>query len=98
MVTDTDRFLPYARKSGKLYHAKEKAGLFIMFKIQPGTPDTDEGWVYGTATADATRVTSAGVVAACIHCHRMAGPDRLFGYAPAKGMPAEKEPPPAPSE
>jgi hypothetical protein len=74
-----DDFVPYARHGGQLYHAKEKAGLFIMYKLDPQTPGTDEGWVYGTVTADGKRVTSAGQVESCMGCHKDAPHDRLFG-------------------
>jgi len=74
-----DYFVPYARKDGHLYHAATKGPLFIMFKMAPLTPDTDEGWVYGTVTADGKDVTSAGRVESCMNCHRKAPHDRLFG-------------------
>jgi hypothetical protein len=66
-------------EQGEPPKAKEKAGLFIMFKLDPGTPDTDEGWVYGTVTADGKTVTSAGRVGSCMACHKKAPHDRLFG-------------------
>jgi hypothetical protein len=81
LVEHEDQFLPYARREGHLYHAREKAGLFVMFKVDPGTPDTDEGWVYGTVTADGREVTSAGRVGSCLGCHQQAPHDRLFGLA-----------------
>ncbi len=74
-----DRVLPYARRDGRLYHAKEKAGLFIMFKLDPATPGTDEGWVYGTVTADGKTVNAVGKIESCMKCHRDAPHDRLFG-------------------
>jgi hypothetical protein len=84
-VEQEDRFVPYARgKDGRLYQAKEKAGLFVMFKLDPKTPGTDEGWVYGTVTADGKKVTSAGRVESCMACHRDAPHDRLFGLAEGK--------------
>jgi hypothetical protein len=76
-----ESFLPYARQDGRLYHATGKAGLFIMCKLAPQTPDTDEGWVYGTVTPDGKQVTSAGRVASCLECHRQAPHDRLFTNA-----------------
>jgi hypothetical protein len=76
-----ENFLPYARSGGRLYHAKEKAGLFVMLKLDPQTPGTDEGWVYGTVTADGKKVTSAGRVESCMGCHKGAPHDRLFGLA-----------------
>lgn len=79
-----DRYLPYAKKDGKLFHADTKAALFIMLKLDPKTPGTDEGWVYGTVSADGRNVTSAGRVASCMGCHQDAKVDRLFGLSPAK--------------
>jgi hypothetical protein len=79
LVEREDSFLPYARKGGRLYHAKERGPLFVMFKTEPGTAGTDEGWVYGTVTPDGERVTSAGRVESCMGCHRDAPHDRLFG-------------------
>jgi hypothetical protein len=72
-------FYPYVRRGGKTYRASEKAALFIMLKLDPATPDTDEGWVYGTVTADGQNVTAAGRVEACMKCHQKAPYDRLFG-------------------
>jgi hypothetical protein len=74
-----DVFLPYARKGDKVYRAASQADLFIMFKVEPATPGTDKGWVYGTVTADGKRVTSCGRVATCMQCHQDAPHDRLFG-------------------
>lgn len=74
-----DRFLPYAQKDAELYHAARQSDLFIMYKLDPATPNTDQGWVYGTVTADGRKVTSAGRVASCMGCHQQAGKDRLFG-------------------
>lgn len=71
-------FVPYVTKDDHTYRAKEKAGLFIMFKLDPQTPGTDRGWVYGTVTADGKEVTSAGRVQACMRCHQKAPHDRLF--------------------
>ncbi|HTU92590.1 MAG TPA: hypothetical protein VMF69_21090 [Gemmataceae bacterium] len=73
-----DYYVPYVRKDGHLYHAAKRGPLFIMFKMDPKTPNTDEGWVYGTVTADGKEVTSAGRVESCMSCHRKA-PQRLFG-------------------
>jgi len=79
-----DRYVPYVRKDGRLYHAAKQGPLFIMFRMDPKTPDTDEGWVYGTTTADGKEVISAGRVESCMNCHRKAPHDRLFGL-PKKG-------------
>jgi hypothetical protein len=80
LVEQEDSFLPYARQDGKLYHAKKKGPLFVMFKVDPQTPGTDEGWVYGTV-AGGKEVTSAGRVESCMKCHQDAPHDRLFGVA-----------------
>jgi hypothetical protein len=74
-----ENYLPYARKDGKLYKAAKQADLFIMYKMDPETPGTDDGWVYGTVTPDGKTVTSAGRVEACMACHVSAPHDRLFG-------------------
>jgi hypothetical protein len=74
-----DHFYPYAKKDGVVYRATEPAGLFIMFKVDPATPDTDEGWVYATVSA-AGQLTSSGRVAACMGCHETSAThERLFG-------------------
>lgn len=81
LIAHEDRFVPFVRKEGRLYHARERAELFIMYKTDPETPGTDEGWVYGTVTADRKEVTSAGLVTGCMQCHVRAPHDRLFGLA-----------------
>jgi hypothetical protein len=72
---------PYAEKDGKKYHVGKLVGLYIMFKTEPKTPGTDEGWVYGTVSADGKQVTAAGRVESCMSCHVKAKHDRLFGLA-----------------
>jgi hypothetical protein len=74
-----DHFWPYARKGDKLFKASRQADLFIMMKLEPKTPGTDGGWVYGTVTADGKTVTSAGRVESCMKCHEDAKNERLFG-------------------
>lgn len=56
-----------------------KSGLFIMFKADSKTPDTDEGWIYGTVMPDGKTVTSSGRVESCMSCHVSAPHGRLFG-------------------
>ncbi len=81
-------FQPYAEKAGKWYKADRRGDLFIMMKLDPKTPETDEGWVYGTVTADGKKVTSSGRVASCMKCHETKS-SRLFGLT----VPEEKESP-----
>ena len=76
-----DSYVPYGRKKGHLYTATAKAGLFVMFKLHATAPGTDEGWVYGTLTADGKKVTSVGRVQRCMRCHDNAPGDHLFGPA-----------------
>jgi hypothetical protein len=83
-----ESFSPYASRDGKVYKASKMAGLYIMMKTDPKTPDTDQGWIYGTVSADLKQVTSIGKVESCMECHTKAPHDRLFGltnrFAPAK--------------
>jgi hypothetical protein len=72
-------YLPFAKQGDELFHAKAKAGLFMMFKLAEETPDTDLGWVYGTVSADGKTATAAGKVQSCIECHEKAPRDRLVG-------------------
>jgi hypothetical protein len=72
-------FESVAGKDGKLFRPGKKNELFIMLKLDPKTPDTDEGWVYGTVTPDGKTVTSAGRVESCMSCHKDTKHDRLFG-------------------
>ncbi|MBS1993243.1 MAG: cytochrome P460 family protein [Cyanobacteria bacterium SZAS LIN-3] len=67
-------------KAGTEPAASDKPlGLFVMMKLDPKTPSTDNGWVYGTISADGKSVTSAGRVQSCMGCHASASNDRLFG-------------------
>jgi hypothetical protein len=68
-----------AQRDGKTYVPGRPAGLFVMFKEDPASPGTDDGWVYGTVTPDHKRVTFAGRGTSCMDCHREAKPDRVFG-------------------
>lgn len=72
-----DHFNPYIVRGGTTFRAGKLMGLYVMMK-KAGAAGTDDGWVYGTITADGT-VTSAGKVASCMACHRDAPRDRLFG-------------------
>lgn len=70
-------------KDGKRFRTGKLAGLYIMLKLAPETPDTDQGWVYGTVTADGKTVTAAGKVESCMSCHVKTAKDRLFGLPEA---------------
>jgi hypothetical protein len=74
-----DHFYPYARgQDGGVFRASEPAGLYIMWRLDPSTPDTDQGWVYATILPSG-EVTSAGRVGSCMGCHEVATHERLFG-------------------
>jgi len=79
--TNPGNFYPYASKGGKVYKASKRGDLFIMMKLDPSTPNTDAGWVYGSVTADGKTVTAAGKVESCMNCHQDAKHDRLFGVS-----------------
>jgi hypothetical protein len=84
---DGDHFYPYAKgPDGGVFHATEPAGLFIMFKLDSATPETDEGWVYATVSTEG-RVTSAGRVATCMGCHESSAThERLYGVSKSPSL------------
>ena len=69
----------YAIDGEHAYRTGEQAELFVMFKVDRSTSNTDAGWVYGTVSPDLKHVTSSGRVASCMRCHDEAGRDHLFG-------------------
>ena len=74
-----DGWLPYARsEDGRAWKAGERGALFLMMKLDPQEPGTDEGWLYATVEPDG-QVTSMGALESCIECHRRAPRDRQFG-------------------
>jgi hypothetical protein len=76
---EADHFYPYILKGDRVFKAAKQADLFIMMKLDPKTPATDQGWVYATVTPDGKNVTSAGKIESCMKCHQDAKGDRLFG-------------------
>ena len=69
---------PVRREGDQVSHAGAFHGLFVMHKLAPTTPDTDQGWIYGTIDRDGI-VTAVGQVASCMKCHQEAPEDRRFG-------------------
>jgi hypothetical protein len=69
----------YAFADGKAYKTGAAAPLFVMVKLDPKTPGTDQGWVYGAVSADRKSVIDAGRIASCMGCHTKTEHDRLFG-------------------
>lgn len=61
----------------------EPYGLFVMHKLDPSTPNTDNGWVYATTDFDGTEVIEVGMIDSCISCHESAPHDRLYGVVTA---------------
>lgn len=83
-----DRVIPedYLIEGERAFRAGEPGALFVMLKLDPATPGTDEGWVYGTLTPDGTRVTAAGRIESCMDCHVSEGRDRMYGHRRARGL------------
>lgn len=79
-------------KDGKLYKTGEQADLFVMTKMDPSTPDTDNGWVYAVISSDQKEVRSAGRIESCMKCHIQAPSDRLFGQPWARAEREHKAP------
>lgn len=79
-------YWPYVEKDSKFFHAGAKAELFIMFKVDPSTSETDQGWVYATMSSDGKKILSAGKLKSCMKCHCDAPNDRVFSFllGPAK--------------
>lgn len=67
-----------AERDGRFWWAKERADLYVMYRLDPDTPGTDQGWVYGTVAPDRATVRAAGVIESCADCHGTEE-DRLFG-------------------
>jgi len=74
-----DKFNPYVVRGDKVFKAGKQGDLFVMLKLDPKTPGTDDGWVYGTVSPDGKTVSSSGRVESCMKCHVEAKNDRLFG-------------------
>lgn len=79
------------QRGGKWYRAQDRAGLFIMMKLDPKTKGTDQGWVYGTITAKG-KITASGRISSCMGCHVKAKNDRLFGLPNPPWPPRKKRP------
>ncbi len=67
-----------AVRDGKRWKPGAPKGLFVMFRLDPKTPATDDGWVYGTLDPKGA-VTAVGRIASCRGCHVEARHGRLFG-------------------
>ena len=67
-----------AVRDGKRFKPGAATGLFVMFRLDPATPATDDGWVYGTVDPKG-EVTEVGRIASCMKCHVEAKGGRLFG-------------------
>jgi hypothetical protein len=78
LMSEVGAWLRPAERDGKYYIADQLAGLYMLIKLTDDAPDTDEGWVYATVSADGSRVT-AGLEDSCMGCHRQAPHERLFG-------------------
>jgi hypothetical protein len=73
-----EEVLRYAVQGGDAWRGAQRGPLFVMMKLDPDTPGTDQGWVYGTLDPEGN-VTGSGAMASCMECHAEASNDRLFG-------------------
>lgn len=86
--------ITWVEHDGQRLEVGEQAELFVMAKVGPhDMPGTDAGWIYGTLSADGTRVTSAGLVQQCMDCHEAATHERLFGLQKTKAFASIKPSP-----
>ena len=77
-----DQFHPFASDGTTTFRARERGPLFIMYNDADAPAEqSDQGWVYGTVTADGQTVTAAGRIRSCMGCHEKAPHGRLFGLA-----------------
>jgi hypothetical protein len=72
---------------GKRYKPGAKGPLFVMYQTDPKDPLADDGWVYGTLTADGKAVTGVGRLQNCMRCHQTAPHGRLFGLPKERPSP-----------
>lgn len=74
---------PYRRDlivdGDKAFRQGAPAELFIMTKVDPKTPDTDNGWIYAVVSTDRKTVLRSGRIESCMACHEQTTRDRLYG-------------------
>ena len=70
----------YVRDGEKYFKTGEQTQRCSMTKIEPKTPGTDGGWVYGVVSADGKTVLGAGTIESCMKCHQQTTRDRLYGH------------------
>lgn len=70
---------PWAMDGDRMVGIGAAADLFIMTKLDPSTPGTDQGWVYGVVSPDRKTVINAGMIESCMKCHTQTTRDRLYG-------------------
>lgn len=75
----SEGYVPFAERDGLTYTTGRPRGLFVMLRLPEGTPDTMDGWAYGTVDP-AGRVTGSGAMESCIRCHRTADHGGVFGW------------------
>lgn len=84
---------PYRRDlivdGDKAFRQGAPAELFIMTKVDPKTPDTDNGWIYAVVSTDRKTVLRSGRIESCMHCHEQTTRDRLYG--PEETWPKDKD-------
>lgn len=79
-----NRINPRTKVGDRILEIGKRKDLFVMMKLEPDTPGTDQGWIYGVVSPDAETVSKSGKVTSCMQCHEeKANNDRLFGMATA---------------
>lgn len=80
---------PRPASAGPTHLPCKPGPLFFMLKLDPATPDTDQGWIYATLTVDASGKPTiiAGRIASCMECHTQAPHGRLFGLPADQSAP-----------
>lgn len=67
-------------ETGKTFTTGDQRDLFIMLKVDPKTPGTDDGWIYAVVDPKEKKVRASGRLENCMGCHDSDQTrDRLFG-------------------
>ncbi|MCA8939141.1 MAG: cytochrome P460 family protein [Planctomycetes bacterium] len=82
IVKKAFRLKPSEEQMGENLGLGDLDNYFIMTKLAPDTPGTDEGWVYGVVNPEG-QVTASGLIKNCMSCHMKSKTDRLIGLRDA---------------
>ncbi len=68
----------------------KRYAYFVMTKLDPKTPGTDQGWIYATVDPAAEKVMAVDKLESCMSCHQTAIHDRLFGFQDVQNQNSKK--------